>query len=195
MVEGACLLVVLISRLSRRGTGLVGVLNEVPEAVGHEFGPPAVQCESRAPLFFCFFLGGVLGSLGGYVTHLAFRQGEKHCRAVASPPNSRLFLGPNWLSAHSRTPRERFKGVAFRIYHFAAASVTKIYRCTRTRTRANIHPNDTKTETVGRSVHTRTTHVPIRAIKTHLCHILLCSPWRRNFFVHKFVFSVHFAVK
>ena len=25
------------------------VLNEVPAAVGHEFGPPAVQCESQAP--------------------------------------------------------------------------------------------------------------------------------------------------
>ena len=49
VVEGACLLVVLISRLGRRGTGLVGVLNEVPAAVGHEFGPPAVYCESQVP--------------------------------------------------------------------------------------------------------------------------------------------------
>ena len=46
VVEGVCLLVVLIGRLGRRGTGLVGVLNEVPEAVEHEFGPPAV---SQAP--------------------------------------------------------------------------------------------------------------------------------------------------
>ena len=32
-----------------RGTGLVGVLNEVPAAVGHGFGPSAVQCESQDP--------------------------------------------------------------------------------------------------------------------------------------------------
>ena len=25
------------------------MLNEVPTAVAHEFGPPAVQCESQAP--------------------------------------------------------------------------------------------------------------------------------------------------
>ena len=49
MVEGACLPVVLIGRLGRRGIGLVGVLNEDPEAVGHEFGPPAVQCETKLP--------------------------------------------------------------------------------------------------------------------------------------------------
>ena len=49
VVEGACLLVVLIGRLGRHGAGLVGVLNEVPAAVEHEFGPPAVQCESQAP--------------------------------------------------------------------------------------------------------------------------------------------------
>ena len=45
MVEGACLLVVLIGRLGRRGTVLVGVLGEVPAAVEHGFGPPAVHCE------------------------------------------------------------------------------------------------------------------------------------------------------
>jgi hypothetical protein len=28
---------------------LVGRLNEVPAAVEHEFGPPAVQCKSQAP--------------------------------------------------------------------------------------------------------------------------------------------------
>ena len=50
VVEGVCLLVVLIGRLGRRGTGLVGMPNEVPVAVEHEFGPPAVQCESRASL-------------------------------------------------------------------------------------------------------------------------------------------------
>ena len=43
------LLAALIGRLGRRGTGLVGVLGEVPAVFGHEFGPPAVQCESRAP--------------------------------------------------------------------------------------------------------------------------------------------------
>ena len=48
-IEGACLLVVLIGRLGRRGTGLVGVLNELPASAGHEFDPPAVQCESKAP--------------------------------------------------------------------------------------------------------------------------------------------------
>ena len=50
VVEGVCLLVVLIGRLGRRGAGLVGMLNEVPAASGHEFGSPAVQCESEAPL-------------------------------------------------------------------------------------------------------------------------------------------------
>ena len=50
MVEGVCLLVVLIGRLGRHGTGLVGVLNEVPAAVEYEFGPPAVQCESELEL-------------------------------------------------------------------------------------------------------------------------------------------------
>ena len=49
MVEGVCPLAVLIGRLGRRGTGLVGVLNEVPAAAEHEFGSPAVQCESSGP--------------------------------------------------------------------------------------------------------------------------------------------------
>ena len=49
VVEGACFLVVLIGRLGRRGTRLVGILNEVPAAVKHEFGPHAVHWESRAP--------------------------------------------------------------------------------------------------------------------------------------------------
>ena len=49
MVEDVRLLAVLINRLGRRGTGLVGVLNEVPAAAEYGFGPPAVQCESLAP--------------------------------------------------------------------------------------------------------------------------------------------------
>ena len=49
MIEGACLLFVLIGRLGRHGAGLIGMLNEVPEAVEYEFGPPAVQCETQAP--------------------------------------------------------------------------------------------------------------------------------------------------
>ena len=49
VVDGACLLAVLVGRLGRRGTGLVGMLNEVPAAVEHEFGPPAVQCEFQTP--------------------------------------------------------------------------------------------------------------------------------------------------
>ena len=49
VVERACLLVVLIGRLGRHRAELVGVLNEVPAAVEHEFGPPAVQGESQAP--------------------------------------------------------------------------------------------------------------------------------------------------
>ena len=49
VVGGVCLLVVLIGRFGRRGTGLVGMLIEVPASVGHELGPPAVQCESQAP--------------------------------------------------------------------------------------------------------------------------------------------------
>ena len=44
-----CLLVVLIGRLGRHGTGLVRILNEVPAAIEYEFGPHAVQCESQAP--------------------------------------------------------------------------------------------------------------------------------------------------
>ena len=44
-----CIPVVLIGHLGRRGACLAGVLNEVPPAVGHGFGPPAVQCESQAP--------------------------------------------------------------------------------------------------------------------------------------------------
>ena len=58
VVEGVCLLVVLIGRLGRHGAGLIGMLNEVPAAVEHEFGPPAVQCKSQAPpdLPFCLFL-------------------------------------------------------------------------------------------------------------------------------------------
>ena len=49
VLEGAGLLVVFIGSLGRHGTGLVGMLNKVPAAVGHEFDPPAVQCESQAP--------------------------------------------------------------------------------------------------------------------------------------------------
>ena len=49
VVEGVCLLAVLIGRLGRRGTGLVGVLGEVTAAAEHEFGSHAVQCESQAP--------------------------------------------------------------------------------------------------------------------------------------------------
>ena len=48
VVEGVCLFVVRLGRLGRHGAGLDGVLNDVPEAVGYEFGPPAVQCESQA---------------------------------------------------------------------------------------------------------------------------------------------------
>ena len=33
VVEGACLLIVLVGRIGRRGAGLVGMLNEVPAAV------------------------------------------------------------------------------------------------------------------------------------------------------------------
>ena len=47
VVEGVCLLVVLIGRPGRHGAGLVEMLNEVPAAVEHEFGSPAVQCESQ----------------------------------------------------------------------------------------------------------------------------------------------------
>ena len=45
VVEGVCLLIALIGR---RGTGLVVVLKEVAVALEHEFGPPAMQCESQA---------------------------------------------------------------------------------------------------------------------------------------------------
>ena len=49
VVEGVRLPVVFIGRLVRRGTGLVGMLKGVPAAAEHKFGPPAVQCESKAP--------------------------------------------------------------------------------------------------------------------------------------------------
>ena len=51
VVGGVCLLVVLIGRLGRRGrgTGLDGMLNEVPAAVEHEFGQLMVQSKSEAP--------------------------------------------------------------------------------------------------------------------------------------------------
>ena len=49
MLEGVYLPFVLIGRLGRRGTGLVGVLNEVPVAVELGFCPPAVRCKSQAP--------------------------------------------------------------------------------------------------------------------------------------------------
>ena len=42
VVESACLLVIPIGRLGRRGAGFVGVLNEVPTTTGHYFGPPVV---------------------------------------------------------------------------------------------------------------------------------------------------------
>ena len=70
-----CLLVVLIGRLGRHGVGLVGMLNEVPEAVEHEFDPPAVQCESQAPPYLLEEDGlehpmadvGELGMLAGVI--------------------------------------------------------------------------------------------------------------------------------
>jgi len=46
--EGTCLLVVCVGHIRRRGAGLVWALNEVPEAVENELGPPAVHCETRA---------------------------------------------------------------------------------------------------------------------------------------------------
>ena len=49
MAEGARPFAVLVGRLGRRGTGLIWVLNGVPEAATYELGPPAVQCESQAP--------------------------------------------------------------------------------------------------------------------------------------------------
>ena len=49
VVEGVCLLVVLIGRPGRHGTGLVGKLNEILAAVKQDFGPPAEQCGSQAP--------------------------------------------------------------------------------------------------------------------------------------------------
>ena len=55
MVEDMCLLVVLIGRLGRHGAGLVGMLNEVPEAAGHEFGLTHLRCSaSPRPLRACW---------------------------------------------------------------------------------------------------------------------------------------------
>ena len=77
MVEGVCLLAILIGRLCRRGTGLVGILNEVPAAAEYEFGPPAVQCDSQAPI-------ASNGRLGAR-SHLKNSHGRKHLRFVSSP--------------------------------------------------------------------------------------------------------------
>ena len=50
VIEGACLLIiVLIGRLGRLCAGLVEILNEVPAAVEHGSGLPALQCESQTP--------------------------------------------------------------------------------------------------------------------------------------------------
>ena len=51
VVEGACFLVVLVGCLGRHGTGLVRVLNEVPETVEHELG---VETESIVSPQYCF---------------------------------------------------------------------------------------------------------------------------------------------
>ena len=48
VVVGVCLLAVLIGRPGLRETWLVWMLNGVLAAFGHEFGPPEVQCQSRA---------------------------------------------------------------------------------------------------------------------------------------------------
>ena len=59
VVEGACLFVVLIGRLGRRGTGFVVVLNEFLAAAEDEFGPPAVQCEvlgTKADSYFFYVI-------------------------------------------------------------------------------------------------------------------------------------------
>ena len=48
-VEGACLLVIPIGRLGRHRAELVRMPNEVPAAVEHEFGSPAVPCEAQTP--------------------------------------------------------------------------------------------------------------------------------------------------
>ena len=45
VVVGMCL-IALIGRPGRRGTGLVGVLNEAAAAAEHGFGAPVMQCES-----------------------------------------------------------------------------------------------------------------------------------------------------
>ena len=47
VVVDARLLVVLIGRLGRHGAGLVGMLNEVPKAVKHEFGHPRCRASPR----------------------------------------------------------------------------------------------------------------------------------------------------
>ena len=49
VVEGVCLLAVLIGHLGCHEAGFVGMVNEFPAAADHEFGPPAVQSESQAP--------------------------------------------------------------------------------------------------------------------------------------------------
>ena len=46
---GACFFVVFVGHIRRRGAGLVWVLSRAPAAVKHGLGPPAVQCEPRAP--------------------------------------------------------------------------------------------------------------------------------------------------
>ena len=52
MVEDMCLLVVLIGR---HGAGLVGVLNEVPAAVEHEFGLTHLRCSASPRLLRAYW--------------------------------------------------------------------------------------------------------------------------------------------
>ena len=50
VVEGVCLLVVLIGRLGRHGAGLVGMLNKIPAAVDHESGLTHPRCSASPRL-------------------------------------------------------------------------------------------------------------------------------------------------
>ena len=47
VVEGVCLLLVLIGLLGRRGTGLVGMPNEVPAAAGMSLANPRCSASPR----------------------------------------------------------------------------------------------------------------------------------------------------
>ena len=106
MVEGVCLLLVLIGRLGRHGTGLVGMLNEVPAEVEHKFGPPAVQCDSQLELELIQTHMAQKPVLrveeGGVLIRARDKHSEKliKCRASGTSLNAKVGVPPSIGSSH-----------------------------------------------------------------------------------------------